>query len=361
MDKYKYSIGVAGTHGKTTTTSMIANILLKAKTDPTISVGGNFPPIGSNFRRGESQYFLAESCEYFDSFLKFYPYIGIILNIDRDHTDYFKSMEQLNNSFNRFGKNIKEDGYLIINHGLKDFNEIVKDVNTKIITFGVDEGDYHAKDMEFCDAGMPGFNVYYKGEKLVHINLNISGVHNVENAIASIATCHQLGIDMESIKLGLDEFEGPQRRFEFKGSFNDILVIDDYAHHPTEIAATLSAAKRIKHNKIYGIFQPHTFSRTKALLDRFAGAFVDCDIVVLLDIFPAREIDTGEIHSKDLMEKLVENGKEVYYFDNMEDAQNFLLEETVPNDLLITMGAGDVYLLGERVLAEGLSTQSTEN
>lgn len=361
MDCYKKSVAVSGTHGKTTTTTMISKILLEAEKDPTINVGGIFKAIGSNFRVGNSDFFVAESCEYFDSFLKFFPYVGIILNIDKDHTDYFKTMEQMEASFNHFAKNISKDGCLVINTGIKNFDSIIDNVECQIITYGITEGDYQAKNIIFSEDGKPAFDIYYKDSFIKSINLDVTGLHNVENSLASFAACTFLGLSPEEIAIGLENFEGAKRRFEFKGSFNGITIIDDYAHHPTEIAATLSAAKKFKHNKIYCIFQPHTYSRTKALLDRFAGAFEDADAVIVTDIYSARETDTLGIHSMNLVEEIRKTGKEVYYFSSFKEAEDFLLEKSVPNDMLITMGAGDVYLLGESLLLTGLSTLSTEN
>lgn len=359
MDYYKYSIGVSGTHGKTSTTSMVSQILLSAGKDPTISVGGMFAAINSNFRLGNSDYFVAESCEYFDSFLKFHPYTGIILNIDEDHTDYFKSMEQLEGSFHQFAANIKKDGVLVINKSIRNLESITKNIAANIITFGINEGDYSAKNIVFAEDGRPSFDIYLKNEPIAALNLNVTGLHNIENALAAFAAAHYMGIEIKDISEGLSVFGGAKRRFEFKGAFNGISVIDDYAHHPTEIAATLSAAKMFHKNKVYAIFQPHTYSRTKALLKRFAGCFKDADEIILLDIYPARETDTLGIHSLNLAEEIEKTGKKVHYFDDFKKAEQYLLDQSIPNDMLITMGAGDVYLLGESILCTGLSTLST--
>lgn len=361
MGCYQKSVAVSGTHGKTTATTMISTILLEAEKDPTINVGGILKVIGSNFRVGNSDYFVAESCEYFDSFLKFYPYVGIILNIDKDHTDYFKTMEQMETSFHRFAGNIAKDGCLVINTGIKNLDSIISNVECQIITYGINEGDYQAKNIVFSEDGKPSFDIYYKKAFIKSVRLDITGLHNVENSLACFAACTFLGLSSEEIAKGLESFEGAKRRFEFKGSFNGITVIDDYAHHPTEIAATLSAAKRFKHNKIYCIFQPHTYSRTKSLMDRFSGAFGDADVVIVTDIYSARETDTLGMHSMNLVEEIRKTGKEVYYFSSFKEAEDFLLKKSVPNDMLITMGAGDVYLLGESLLLTGLSTLSTGN
>jgi len=359
MGMYSRSVGVAGTHGKTTTTSMVSEAMIHAGLDPTLNIGGIFTTIGSNFRIGESDYFVAESCEYFDSFSKFYPQVGIILNIEYDHTDYFKTMEQLENSFSRFAGNISPDGLLIINNEINNLEKIVSGLKCKVATYGKN-GDYRAENIEYAADGKPAFDIFYKGEFKTRASLNISGLHNIENALAAFACCDFYGVDSRVIAESLDGFVGAKRRFEMKGSFNGVTVIDDYAHHPTEVAATLSAAKKHKHNKIYCAFQPHTYSRTKAFLDRFAGSFTDADVVVILDIYSAREKFDDSIHSRDLTQRIKENGKKVYYFDNFSDAKIFLVSQCEEGDMLITMGAGDINKLGEDILFTELSTLSTD-
>ena len=359
MGLYKNSVGVAGTHGKTTTTSMVSEAMIHAGVDPTLNIGGIFTTIGANFRIGESDYFVAESCEYFDSFAKFYPKVGIILNIEYDHTDYFKTMDQLENSFRRFAENISDDGLLIIHSEIDNLGKITNGLKCAVVTYGKN-GDYHAENIEYAADGKPAFDIYYKGEFRSRAVLNISGLHNIENAMATFACCDFFGIDSKLTGQALENFVGAKRRFEIKGRFNGVSVIDDYAHHPTEVAATLAAAKKHKHNKIYCAFQPHTYSRTIAFLDRFAGSFADADVVVLLDIYSAREKFDASIHSKDLAQRIKDLGKEVYYFESFEEAKVFLVSECSEGDMLITMGAGDINKLGEDILFTELSTLSTD-
>lgn len=351
MKIYKYPIAVSGTHGKTTTTSIIGKILIDAKKDPTISVGGFLKVINGNFRMGNSEYIVAESCEYFDSFLKFYPHIGLILNVEYDHSDYFKNLEHIQESFNKFAKNIDKNGYLIINNNIKNFENITKNLECNIITFGSENADYYYKNVQFSPLGTPSFDIYHKNNFISNVNLNVVGIHNILNAMAAFIVSSILDIPTETAINSLETFENPNRRFQFKGELNGVKIIDDYAHHPTEIKSTLASAKRVDHNKIYCVFQPHTFTRTLEFLDDFSKSFEDADTIIILDIFPAREIDTGKIHSKDLVNKIKNLGKDVFYFSTFEDAKKYMLSNLVPNDLLITMGAGDVYLLGESLLS----------
>lgn len=360
MKSYKYPISIAGTHGKTSTTSMISEIFLHGNLDPTITVGGFYPPINGNFKMGDSEYFIVESCEYCDSFLKFYPFIGIILNVEADHLDYFKDLDQIMGSFNKFAKNIPVDGNLIINNMIKDVDTIIRDLKCNIITFGNESANWQAKDINYCKMGLATFNAYFNGENMGSISLRVPGYHNVLNALSACASAYVLGVPMQTIVDGINNFYGINRRFQFKGIVNNITVIDDYAHHPTEIKATLKAAKNFNYNKLWCVFQPHTYTRTKSLLDEFALSFDDADNIIIVDIYSAREKDTGIIHSKDLVKKLISKGKNAIYAEDFEVCQSILSNNCIHNDLLITMGAGDVYIIGDTMLHTDLSTLSTD-
>jgi len=349
MDDYKRAVGVSGTHGKTTTSSLISEMLLEADYDPTLNVGGILGSIDSNFRVGKSEYFVAEACEYFDSFSKFYPYIGVILNIDNDHTDYFKSEDQLRNSFKKFANNIPVGGFLIINSDISDVQEFVAGLKCNVVTYGT-VGEYSASNIEYSADGRSSFDIYYKGAFVTSVALNLPGAHNVENSLAAFAVGCALGIPVEVMQKSFASFAGAKRRFETKGYLDGVHIVDDYAHHPTEIKATLTAAKECEHEKIYTVFQPHTFSRTKSFLGGFAEALSMSDIVVLLDIYSARETDDGSIHSRDLAAKIVELGTRCHYFDKFEGAEEFLKDNCQKGDMIITMGAGDVFKLGEELL-----------
>ncbi|TCK87881.1 UDP-N-acetylmuramate--L-alanine ligase [Natranaerovirga hydrolytica] len=354
MDNYKYSLAVSGTHGKTTTTSMISHILLEGEKDPTISVGGILNVIKGNIRVGESDFFVTEACEYYNSFLKLNPYMGIVLNMEEDHLDFFEDIKAISDSFNQFAKKIPTDGFLIVNGDIELYNDLVKDVPCHILTFGSNntQYDYCANNITFNSMAQGSFDLYIKGDKVTTIQLEVTGMHNVYNALAAIASTCELGMTLDVIQKGLSTFEGTQRRFEYKGNVAGITIIDDYAHHPTEISATLSAAKNYPHNNIWCVFQPHTYTRTKAFLKDFAISLSLADKVIVTDIYAAREINHCDIHSKDLLNELEKLGKESYYISSFDEIETFLLQNCVNKDLLITMGAGNVNIIGEELLGE---------
>ncbi|MBR1442504.1 MAG: UDP-N-acetylmuramate--L-alanine ligase [Firmicutes bacterium] len=350
MKNYDNPISIAGTHGKTTASSMMTEVLIAGGKDPAVSIGGILPSINGNFRIGARDFFVVETCEYCDSFLKFFPSSAIILNVDRDHTDYFKTMEQMYDSFRKFANLLPEKGILVINDDIKDKEKITDGVKCKVVTYSdKDSSDWYVKNVDFV-SGCGEFDVVNKGEVKGHIKLNVPGMHNVLNATAVFAVADYYGVDRESIEKGLYNFTGTNRRFQKKGEFNGVTVIDDYAHHPTEIKATLSSAARYDKNKLWCVFQPHTYSRTKSLLKEFSQAFDDADNIVVLDIYAAREKDTGEIHSKDLVELLVDRGKKAVYKESFDKAVEFLAEKCQKGDMLITIGAGDVYKVGEKLV-----------
>ena len=353
MRNYETPIAISGTHGKTTTTSMVSHILLEGKCDPTISVGGILPAIGGNIRVGESETFVTEACEYTNSFLSFFPKIRIILNIDADHLDFFKDLDDIRNSFRRFSELLPSDGTLIINADIPNYQEITKNLPCHVVTYGLEqEADYQAKDITFDKYGHASFTVYKNGKKTGSYYLKVPGMHNVSNALASIALGHLLGLTEEVIIKGLGSFTGTDRRFQYKGEVAGVTVIDDYAHHPTEIEATLHAAGNYPHQKVWCVFQPHTYTRTKALLPEFAKALTLADHVVLADIYAARETDTLGISSEDLQKRIQELGTPCEYFPTFDEIENFLLENCSRGDLLITMGAGDVVNIGEHLLGK---------
>ncbi len=300
---------------------------------------------------------MAESCEYCDSFLKFHPLSAIILNVEYDHADYFKSIDTLYASFNAFAKKIPKNGFLIINSEIPETEKILDGVSCEIITYGTDnENGWNIRNVSFDERGNGRYSAFLKNNKIFDIELSVPGTHNILNSLAAAALCYKYEIPKEDIISGLKNFKGTNRRFEFKGMVHGITVIDDYAHHPTEIRSALKAAKGFKYNKLWCIFQPHTFSRTKTFLKEFSEAFDDADKILILDIYPARETSDGTIHSKDLVSLIKERGKDVLYVENFEKAAEYLGARCTNGDMLITMGAGDVYLVGEQML----STLSTE-
>lgn len=350
MKHYHNSIAVCGTHGKTTTTSMLTEILLTAEADPTISVGGMLSSIGGNIRVGSSDIFLTEACEYTNSFLNFYPKYNIILNIEEDHLDFFKDIQEIRHSFRQFAANTAENGIVFINSGIPDYSEITADLSCRVITYGLSgTEDYFASDITYNNHGCASFTVNHS-QNTYPVQIQVPGEHNVSNALSAFACAFEAGIKPDRIILGLKSFGGAARRFEFKGKLGSVTVIDDYAHHPTEIKATLSSAKNVAHDRIICVFQPHTYTRTKAFFHEFADALALADIVVLADIYAARETDTLGISSRDLAAAVLAAGTECHYFPSFDEIENFLLENSMNNDLLITMGAGDVYKIGESLL-----------
>lgn len=351
MQNYEVPIAVSGTHGKTTTTSMISEIFLGADTDPTLSIGGILKSIGGNIRVGRSGYFVTEACEYTNSFLSFFPKIALILNIDEDHLDFFKDLADIRCSFQRFARLLPKDGTLIINGDIENYEEIIEGLDCHIVTFGHSETcDYYITDLTYTEKGTSHFLLHTKGREDMEMSLEVPGEHNVFNAIAALVLADLLNLDRQQAASSLRHFHGTDRRFEYKGQIGGVTVIDDYAHHPTEITATLQAAANYPHKTLWCVFQPHTYTRTKALLPEFAQALSHADKVVLADIYAARETDTLGISSEDLQAEIQKLGKECYYFPSFDEIENFLLENCINSDLLITMGAGDVHKIGETLL-----------
>ena len=353
MKNYKTPIAVSGTHGKTTTTSMISHILLAADLDPTISVGGILKAICGNIRVGKSETFITEACEYTNSFLHFYPKISVILNIEEDHLDFFKDIDDIRHSFRKFAELLPSDGTLIINADTPEYETITRGLPCHVLTYGLEhEADYTAADITWDKYGHPSFSVLFQGKKIGSYYLRVPGIHNVSNALAAIAVGRLLDLPDEVIVKGLGSFTGTDRRFQYKGEIGGVTIIDDYAHHPTEIEATLHAAKNYPHQKVWCVFQPHTYTRTKALLPEFAKALTLADHVVLADIYAARETDDLGISSQDLQKQIQELGTPCEYFPTFDEIESFLLKSCAHGDLLITMGAGDVVNIGEHLLGK---------
>ena len=351
MREYKNSIAVSGTHGKTSTTSMLSTIFEYANLDPTILVGGNLSVIGGNVKIGNSDNFITEACEYVDSFLNFNPKISIVLNIEEDHLDYFSGLDEIKASFNKFGKLLPQDGFFIINGDDENTSDILHDVKATIIKYGTDtSNDVVIKNVEFNEFGYGVFELEYKGDSLGKFELSVPGIHNIFNATGAIMAAYVSSVDIEIIRKNITAYKGVGRRFEIKGNYNGALVVDDYAHHPTELKATLSAAKKIKKNNLWCIFQPHTYTRTKSLLNEFAEAFYSADKVIITDIYAARENDPGDIHSKDLVNKLYQNNVDVTYISNFEEITEYLRKNVSNDDLVITAGAGPIYQVAEALV-----------
>ena len=351
MKGHKYNVAVSGTHGKTTCTSMLSHVTIAGNLDPTILVGGELDIIGGNFRIGNSEYFLTEACEYKRSFLKFFPYVGVILNIDADHLDCYKDIDEIADTFLKFSKLIPEDGYLV---GYSDdfrVKEILSKVDCNTLSYGFDEtADVTAKNIVFNKDGCATFDVYKDNKNLFTLTLNIPGKHSILNALASICVSLIFNISNDNIIEGLSKCKGAHKRFEYKGELNGVTVIDDYAHHPTEIKATLSTAKQISHNKTYCIFQPHTYTRTKSLFNEFTECFSDTDELILMDIYAAREKNTGLVSSDELGDAIRSKGIKCTNVHSHDEALTYVKSKLTSGDLLLTVGAGDVVIVGEKYL-----------
>ncbi|MDF2885005.1 MAG: UDP-N-acetylmuramate/alanine ligase [Clostridiaceae bacterium] len=350
MKGHKYNVAVSGTHGKTTTTSMLSHMAIHADLDPTILVGGELDLINGNVKTGNSEYFITEACEYKKSFLSFFPFIGIILNIDADHLDFYKNLDEIEDAFYNFAKLIPNNGYLIANNEDSRIQNIIKKVNCNKITFGLTSGDFTAENIAFDSVGNATFDVVLKGAIIGKVHLNVPGKHNILNALASLSSAYVLKIPIDSAIKGLETFGGTHRRFEIKGVKNGITVIDDYAHHPTEIKATLSAALNFPHNKIFCVFQPHTYSRTFTLLNDFSKSFFNVDTLLLADIYAAREKDMGIISSKVLGDKIRELGVKCINFNDFNSIVEYLKKEVSSGDIILTIGAGDIDIVGDMFL-----------
>lgn len=351
MQNYETPIAVSGTHGKTTTTSMISEILLQAGTDPTLSIGGIYKSIGGNIRVGRSGYFVTEACEYTNSFLSFFPKIGIILNIEEDHMDFFRDLEDVRNSFRKFAQLLPADGCLIIGSQIENVEQITEGLSCRVITYGMSPAsDYYPTDIRYDESGCPVFTLHAPDGKSRSMALQVPGEHNICNAMAAAALADLLSIPVQVSTAALKDYAGTDRRFEYKGTMDGVTIIDDYAHHPTEIAATLKAAANYPHRKLWCVFQPHTYTRTKTFLKDFARALTLADEIVLADIYAARETDCLGISSVSLQQEIRSLGHECYYFSSFGQIEKFLREKCIKGDLLITMGAGDVHEIGENLL-----------
>ncbi len=356
---YKDTICIAGTHGKTTTTSMVSLCFLEEskidkKMEPTIQVGAKLNQIDGNYHIGKSDHFIIEACEYVESFLHFYPRAEIILNIDNDHLDYFKTFDNIKNAFKKFANILPENGYLVTNADDKSCLELAENMpkNIKVYTFGIENenANFIAKNIKFNAEGFAKFDAYFNNEKYDTFELSVPGKHNVMNALACIALCEMYNISRESMKKGLKLFTGANRRFEYKGTLKGAVIYDDYGHHPTEIKATARAVKCKKYNESWVVFQSHTYSRTYNLLDDFVDALMDFDNIILSDIYAAREQNIYNVSPQDIVDKLKAKGKNAIYIGKYEDIAEYLKSHIKNGDLVMTLGAGPVVKVADMLL-----------
>lgn len=350
--RMKYGIGVAGTHGKTTTTSMIGHILTEAGLDPTIIVGGRVKSLGSNAKLGQGEYLVAEADEFDRSFLRLTPTIAVVTTLEAEHLDYYKDLEEIKSVFTEFVNKVPFYGSVILCLDEEAIQEIIPGIERPIVTYGlVPQADLVAHSIQFSE-NQSFFRVRNRGKDLGEISLLVPGIHNVKNCLAALCVGLELEIPFEKMKKALSEFKGVSRRFEIKGEIDRVMIADDYAHHPTEIKATLKAARDGYKKRIIAIFQPHLYSRTKDFYKEFGKSFFDSDLLIVTDIYPAREEPVPGITGELIVSKAKEFGhKEVFYIPRKEEIIPFLSRILRENDLVITIGAGDIYKVGENLIS----------
>lgn len=348
MANYDRRICVAGTHGKTTTTSIISKVMLDKGLEPTINVGGIVDEIGGNYYIGGEDLFIAEACEYTNSFLDFCPSVAVVTNIEEDHLDFFKDLADIRKSFKKFIELLPEDGLLVINNRIENTEELVKDAKIRVITYGdSDSANYYYDNVSYDEKHYQSFDVYRDKKFVGRMRQRLIGKHNALNFLAGLAVLTDFGISFEDVKKSLEDFKGARRRLEVKRTVNGVTYIDDYAHHPTEIEASLNALKELKYNNLYLIFQPHTYTRTKALFDEFVRVLGSTAITILAKIYPAREKDLGIVSSRDITESIKKDKNNLNnfceYFETFEEIYEYVSKNAKPGDIVVTMGAGDVY------------------
>lgn len=344
MRHYKNALCVAGTHGKTTTTSMCTHIFLAAGRDPSVMIGGTLPILGCGHRVGHGDTIIAESCEYCNSFLSFAPTVAVILNIEPDHLDFFKDLDDIKASFRRFAQLVPSTGSVIVNNDNPGARSIACGLDP--FTFGLEEGAECTAANLTWERGLPTFDIVVHGEKYAHVSLRVGGIHNVSNALAAASAAYVLGVPGSAVEEGLDAFTGAGRRFERKGTFHGADVYDDYAHHPDELRALLTMAGTLGYQRIICAFQPHTYTRTAALFDRFVEVLKLADTAVLAPIYAARETDDLGMSSEKLAEKI----PGAVSCGSLEEVTAQLADMARPGDLILTVGAGDIYLAGEALV-----------
>ena len=347
MQHYQNAVCISGTHGKTTTTSMATHIFMAAQTDPTVMIGGTLPLLHSGYRVGRGDTIILESCEYCNSFLNFFPTVAVILNVEADHLDFFKDLADIEHSFHAFADLVPQRGYIISNADDPGAREAVKGLSHPVFTFGIadPDADCTAHNVAFHD-GCPTFDVVIRGETYAHVELHIAGRHNILNSLAAASAAYVLGIPGSAVEEGLATFHGAGRRFERKGTFHGADVFDDYAHHPAELHALLTTAQSMGYERVICAFQPHTYTRTKALFDDFVRELQLPDVTILAEIYAAREKNDIGISSQDLAAKI----PGAVYCSTLDQVADQLAELARPGDLILTVGAGDIFRAGEKLL-----------
>lgn len=349
MKLYKNAVGVSGTHGKTTTTAMLVHALISAHFDPTVSIGGELDIIGGNIKTGSSDYFVTEACEYTNSFLEFFPTVVVITNIEEDHLDFFSNINEIIESFKKFALLTKDKGFVVACGSDGNIKKALADTGLDIKFYGIGENyEYSARNLKY-ESGYPVFEVWHNDSIITNLRLRVPGEHNVLNALAVIAVCDNWNVDIALAKNGIESFSGAKRRFEKKGEFRGAVIIDDYAHHPTEIKATLSAAKPFVKNRLWCVFQPHTYSRTKKLWNEFCKSFDDVDELIITNVYAAREQFDGVTKPENLAKDIEKRGIKTRFIPTFNEIESVIKAEIKEGDTLFTMGAGDVVNISDNL------------
>ncbi len=341
------TIGIAGTHGKTTTTSMVASVFLESGFDPTIQVGAILHSIRANYRVGKSPYLIIEACEYKDSFLNFKQESAIVLNVDNDHMDYFKNMENVMKSYQEYVSKLPEHGVLILNTEDERCKNLMKYTKAHIVTIGKSSAQWTYDNVKYNEEGYPSFDVYYKGEFQKRFFLQVTGEYNILNSLSCIALCTFYNISLDNIKKSLETFQGATRRMEYKGTFKGAKVYDDYAHHPTEVKKTTQGILKKKFHESWVVFECHSYSRFITYLKEFAESLSLFNHIIIVDIYAAREVNNFSANEEDLVDLLIENKKDAIYISNYEQIKDYLETRIKQDDIIITMGAGNITKLAE--------------
>lgn len=349
MRGYRNALCIAGTHGKTTTTSMATHIFMAAQKDPTVMIGGTLALLHSGYRVGKGDTIIAESCEYCNSFLSFFPTVAVILNVEADHLDFFRDLADVERSFRRFAELVPEGGFVVANADDRGARETLDGCARSVFWFSRDSAaaDCRAERLVWTE-GLPSFDIVIRGAPYARVSLQVGGAHNVMNALAAASSAYLLGLPGEAVERGLAEFHGAGRRFERKGTYRGAAVYDDYAHHPGELHALLTMAQTLPYRRLVCAFQPHTYTRTHALFDEFVEELKRPDVLILAEIYAAREQNDLGISSRDLAARI----PGAIYCPTLSGVTEALRAVAQPGDLILTVGAGDIYQAGEALLAE---------
>lgn len=354
MQGTNQAIAIAGTHGKTTTSAMLAQALVEAGVDPAVHIGGEFDFIGGSTRLGGRDVFVAEACEFHGSFLEMRPTIAVVLNIEADHLDYYKDLDDITNAFARFVGLLPEDGTFCGNGDDPRVRALMQKATGKTVSFGFgSDNDWQPAKLTCDTLGCGVFDASLHGKTLAHIELQVGGDFNVINALAALAAAHAVGADMEKAATALSAFRGVHRRFERTSTTDGVAVYHDYGHNPVEMAGALSVAKKQPHNRLWAVMQPHTYSRVKRLFDEYIGCCADADEILITDICAAREVDPGDIHSQMLVDAIRATGQSVHLTPSFDDTEAYLRAHWQPGDLVLTMGCGNINELNDQIAAHG--------